>query len=222
MITILDPDRLTVVDPIRRELQDFYEAEAAASTRGPAAGRRALAAAAFAGMLRVEDRTRVLDVGAGPGTDALAFTGAGLSYVGIDLAIGNARLARERGHDVIAASLFDLPFRPDSFDAGWSMSTLMHVPADEFDLAMRAVLAPLQPGAPLGIGMWGGADHEFRSTPGPDGTRRLFSLRTADHNRAMLSAHGAIEQWEVWDAGPEEWEYHLAVIRLPSSHRSGG
>ncbi len=170
----------------------------------------------------MEDRTRVLDVGAGPGTDAAAFAGSGLSYLGVDLAIGNARLARARGHDVIAASLFELPFRPASFDAGWSMSTLMHVPADEFDEAMRAVLAPLRSGALFGIGMWGGAGHEFRTTPGPDGTRRLFSLRTAEHNRTMLSVHGAIEQWEVWDAGPEDWEYHLGVIRLPPTGGSGG
>ena len=219
---LLGPDRLVAVDPIRRELRDYYEAEAAASTRGPAAGRRVAAAAAFAEMLRAEGRTRVLDVGAGPGTDASAFAEAGLTYVGIDLAVGNAHLARERGHAVIAASLFDLPFRSACFDAGWSMSTLMHVPADEFEVAMRAVLVPLRPGALLGIGMWGGADHEFRTTPGPDGTRRLFSLRTAADNRARLAAHGAIEQWEVWDAGPEDWEYHLAVIRLPSTTGADG
>jgi SAM-dependent methyltransferase len=203
------------VDPIRRELRTFYEAEAAAASRGPATARRVQAAAAFASFLAADGRRSVLDVGSGPGTDAATFENSGLVYVGIDLALGNAAIARDRGHTVLAASLFDPPFRAASFDAGWSMSTLMHVPVAEFDTAMSQVLVPLRAEAPLAVGMWGGPEREFRTEPRPDGTRRLFSLRSADHNRELLAAHASVERWEVWDVGPDEWEYHFAVLRSP-------
>ena len=205
---------MSAADPIRSELREFYEGEAAARSRGPASGRRVEMRSDFIALLRAERRHTVLDIGAGPGTDAHAFTAAGLRYVGLDLATGNARLARDRGHDVVPASLFEPPFRPASFDAGWSMSTLMHVPVDEFHTAMRSALAPLRGGAPFAIGLRGGPEREFRSPPDEHGRRRLFSLRPARMNRAMLAEHGTVEQWQEWAAGPADWEYHACVLRV--------
>ncbi len=68
--------------------------------------------AEFADSIRAEGRRSVIDVGAGPATDAPAFLDAGVEYVGIDLAVANGVLANESGATVVAASLFDLPF-PD-------------------------------------------------------------------------------------------------------------
>lgn len=169
----------------------------------------------FVTMLGAEGRRRVLDIGAGPGTDAAAFTAVGLDYVGVDLSPHNALSARGRGHLVVPASLFDLPFAASTFDAGWSLSTLMHVPVTEFHLAMRAIVDSLSPGSPLAIGLWGGDEREFVTDPNASGHRRLFSLRHAEHNQELLSAHGAIERFETWHAGPSDWEYQFAIVRVP-------
>lgn len=202
-----------MIDRATRELRAFYEHEAAARTRGAAVGRRVDAVEAFATLLADEGRTSVLDVGAGPATDARAFAERSICYVGVDLAVANGAIALERGREVIAASMFDLPLRPDSIDAGWSMSTLMHVPAGDVGRVMAEIRRPLVAGAPLGIGMWGGAGCDLWSERDDSGARRLFSLRTADQNRSLLAVHGSIERWEVWDVGPDGWEYHFAVLR---------
>jgi len=204
-------------DPAVRSLQEYYEHEAAARRRGAATGRRVEAATAFATLLVHERRTTVLDVGAGPGTDADVFVATGIDYTGVDLAVGNGVLARERGHRVIVASLADLPFRDASLTAGWSMSTLMHVPLERFDRAISGMLRPLERGAPVGIGMWGGTERDLMSDPDEFGARRLFSLRSADHNRELLERRGAVERFDVWDAGPDGWEYHYAIIRAPGT-----
>lgn len=204
-----------MTDPATRSLREYYEYEAAAGTRGAVSGRRVDAVTAFATLLAYEGRSTVLDIGAGPGTDADVFAAAGVAYTGVDLAVGNGQLARDRGHRVVAGSLFDLPFRDVSQSAGWSMSTLMHVPLDRFDRAMSGLLRPMKRGAPVGIGMWGGVERDVMSEPDERGTRRLFSLRSADRNRTLLEGHGAVERFDVWDVGPVDWEYHYAILRAP-------
>lgn len=207
-------DRVTEsTAPAIRELREYYEHEAVSGRRGPATGRRLDALSEFVSLLGDEDRSSLLDVGAGPATDAAAFVDAGVRYLGVDLAVANARLAHGRGHLVIPSSLFDLPFRAGSFDAGWSMSTLMHVPLERLGRAMSEVVRPLRPGAPIAIGMWGGAERDLVTGPDAEGARRLFSLRSAAGNRELLAAYGSIERWEVWDTGPDQWEYHFAVLR---------
>lgn len=206
---------MDIVDRVRADLARYYEHEATQRRRGPASGRRAEMLDEFVQMLAAERRGSVLDIGAGPGTDAAAFRSADIAYTGVDLAVGNGVLAAEAGVNVIAASLFDLAFTDATFDAGWSMSTLMHVPTDQVDAALRSICRVLVPGALLGIGQWGGSLGDIDSDHTMPGLPRLFSLRAAETNRSMLARHGSVERWEVWDLGPDEWEYHAAVVRLP-------
>ena len=203
-----------IVDRVRADLARFYEDEATNRRRRGALGWRVEWLDEFAARIVAEGCRSVLDIGAGPATDARPFLDAGVEYTGIDLAVANGLLAAEAGATVIAASLFDLPFPDATFESGWSMSTLMHVPTDEVDTAMRAICSALVSGAPLMIGQWGGSLGDIDSEHTVPGLPRLFSLRTADHNRELLERHGTIERWEVRDIGPDSWEYHAAVIRL--------
>lgn len=167
----------------------------------------------FVGVLKSEGRRSVLDVGAGPASDAALFIDAGIDYTGLDLATANAELAAEVGARVVPASMFDVPFRDGSFEACWSMSTLMHSPTDHVDAAMRSICRTLVPGSPVMVGQWGGSLGDIESDHTVPGLPRLFSLRTAQENRALLEAHGSIERWEVRSIGPDGWEYHAAVLR---------
>ncbi len=207
--------RLRIVGDIVTDLRAYYDHEATTQRRTTPAGRRADLARHFARLVATEGRSTVLDIGAGPGSDAAAFTRSGLVYVGVDLSSANASLARRRGHDVVAASLFDLPFAPDTFDAGWSMSTLMHVPTVDFDDALQAVIAPFRPGAPLTIGMWGGPEREFDSEPDDHGRRRFFSLRPAVRNQELLGRRATVVDFDTWPHDATGWEYHVAFVRTP-------
>lgn len=204
---------MATMNRVRADLARFYEHEAANRRRGRPAGWRVDWLAEFADALGRDGCASVLDVGAGPGTDASVFLGVGLRYTGIDLAVGNGRLAAQRGATVIAASMFDLPFRDGTFDAGSSMSTLMHVPEREVASALDEIMRVLAPGAPLMVGQWGGSLGVIDSDHTVPGLPRLFCLRPADRNRALLEAHGSIERWEVRNVGPAGWEYHAAILR---------
>lgn len=208
-------------DAVRRDLLSYYDDEARSRRRRPVSGHRVDLRDRFAELLAHEGRRSVLDVGAGPASDASGFVDVVADYCGVDLSPENAALGTAAGFRVIAASLFDLPFRAATFDAGWSMSTMMHVPDAEAEVAFRELARALEAGSPLAVGQWGGTLGEFVSSRDADGSadadgseRRLFSLRTWDRNRELLESIGDIEHHEVWSAGPEGWDYHYAVVRI--------
>ena len=199
-----------------RDLSDYYEREAAAGARaamGPR-GRRDDLRSAFVDLLVREGRVSVVEVGSGPGTDAASFIDAGVRYAGFDLAVGNARYAHARGLAIVPGSLFAPPFRPDAFDAGWTMSTLLHVPDDRFDEALAATTSLLRPGAPLAIGLWGGRDREFVNDTDHLDPPRFFSHRSDDRAQAMLRAHGTVESFEAWPTEIDGWNYQFIVLRV--------
>jgi alkanesulfonate monooxygenase SsuD/methylene tetrahydromethanopterin reductase-like flavin-dependent oxidoreductase (luciferase family) len=121
----------------------------------------------------------------------------------------HARSIEFREADALA-----LPFPDESFDALWTMSTFVHVPDERFDAAMAALLRVVSPGAPLGIGTWGGRDFEGITEFGALRPYRYFSLATHERWRSMLARHGDVQHFETF--APEQpggWEYQYAVVR---------
>ena len=202
------------------DLRAYYEQEAALRTRKPPAGRRVAIRTQYLALLADEGRPSVLDLGAGPGGDGPAFAAAGIRYVGLDLAYGNAGLAAESGVVVVPGSIGAPPFRPGSFQAGWSMSTLMHVPEAQVPGVLAAMVEPLAAGAPLFVGLWGGRRHDHVVDNTIPGHRRLFSYRPVDQNRRLLSTVGAVEHEEAWEVTPDGaangMQYQVFRLRLPA------
>lgn len=195
------------------DLRSYYEEEASQQTRGPLHGPRVELRADFVEQLLREGRGTVVDFGAGPGFDAIGFSDAGIQYVGVDLAHGNSVLAAARGVTVVQGSIASPPLRDGSFEAGWSMSTLMHVPEPQVEAVLAAMARTLRPGSPLFVALWGGSLGEHIDEYRIEGQRRLFSLRTFNRNHELLATVGTIERAENLDLGPDNWEYHVFLAR---------
>jgi SAM-dependent methyltransferase len=198
------------------DLIAYYDAEARGGHRTSVGEYRTELLDHFARLLADEDRRRLVDVGAGPGLDALAWRRRRFAVVGLDLGRANCGRMRDAGVTSVAGSLYAMPFRDGSFDALWTMSTFVHVPHERFDAAIGEMLRLVRPGAPLGIGTWGGHDYEGVPEVGHLRPYRFFSLAAHDRWRAMLARHGVVERFEVHDphtgAG---WQYQFAVLRAP-------
>ena len=100
------------------------------------------------------------------------------------------------------ASVLDLTFEDATFDAGWTMSTLLHVADDDLDQALAEIVRILRHGAPLAIGLWGDAtgSEQVCKTIG-FGPGRFFSIRTDATLRDTLQRHAPVEEWLTWDDG---------------------
>lgn len=200
---------------ISADLRSYYEEEARRGLRKELVGRRVSMRTEYIEQLHKESRTSVIDFGAGPGGDVEGFVGAGLRCVGLDLAHGNGVLAATRGLAVIQASIDAPPIKPASFQAGWSMSTLMHIPEVAVPATLSAMAAVLEPGAPLFVGLWGGGQGDQIDVDAIEGEQRLFSLRSFDRNRELLQTVGQMERSEAWPVRSGAWDYHLFVVRVP-------
>ena len=202
------------MDDPKPDLRAYYEAEVETRVRPLLSSRRAALADEFARFLSGEGRSSIVDFGSGPGRDGERFASAGLSYLGVDLAFGNAVLAKELGVTVLQADLLAPPFRRHSFEGGWSMSTLMHFREQDVRQAVVELAGLLRPGSPMLIGMWGGEGGDVVSEMGVPGHRRYFGLRSQEQNAALLASRSNEIEWSaVWEFGESEWEYHLFRLR---------
>jgi SAM-dependent methyltransferase len=205
-------------DQLESDLAAFYDQQAPRRlARGDGGPWRGAARDTFLAQLRSEARTTLVELGTGPGHDALALQAAGLTVAGVDLSPEHVRICRERGIDARLASVFELPFEDGSFEAGWTMSTLLHVPDDRIDAALDEIARVLAPGAPLAIGLWSGPDEEAINEDDTIVPKRFFSRRSDQRLREILGRHGAIERFETWDVPDSDWPYQFAVLRIRRS-----
>lgn len=196
------------------DLEDYYEKEAQLRKRGRPREPRVRLQDDYIALLRAEGRTSVVDFGAGPGQDGDRFEAHGVSYVGLDLAHGNGKLAAERAIVTIQGSITAVPFRPASFDAGWSMSALMHLDEADAVLAAHQMMGALAPGAPFMLGMWGcETEGSTMQSDGVPGAMRPFHVRTFEHNQAILAAVGDIDRADRWAGASGDWDYHVLQVR---------
>jgi SAM-dependent methyltransferase len=172
---------------------------------------------AYLELLERERIQSILEIGSGPGRDGDAFAAAGLAYTGVDLAPASVAACRSRGLDAQVASVLDLPFDDCSFEAGWTMSTLLHIADEDLDAALAEIVRVLRPESPLAIGLWGdqtGGERLWRD--GTDfGPPRFFSIRTDEALLAAVRRHGTVEQWLTWQ-GNDSMHYQWAVLRTPA------
>lgn len=195
------------------DLRSYYEEEARQRRRPVPTGRRAELHAEFVELLRTEGRRSIIDFGAGPGFDGPGFQRAGLHYVGLDLAHGNGVQARTAGIAVVQGSMAAPPFAAMSFDAGWSMSALMHLADPNVPATVSAMASVLRPGAPLVVGQWGGAPQTRVDTEKLPGHRRAFHSRPAERNRELLTAIGTVAELARWPTGGDG-EYQAFLVRI--------
>ena len=198
------------------DLVTYYTREVHERVHRELPAQRVVRRGAYLEQLEREGRRSVLEIGAGPGQDGVAFAAAGCLYTGVDLTPASVTACRSQGLAACVASVLDLPFATGSFDAGWTMSTLLHVADDDLDAALAEIVRVLRPGAPLAVGTWGdwtGGESVWQGTAGAD-PPRFFSIRTDDALRAVLGRHGVIEQWTTWP-GPDDLHYQWALLRTP-------
>jgi SAM-dependent methyltransferase len=114
----------------------------------------------FAASARADGIRAVLELGCGTGQLASRLAGHGLDVTAIDLSPANVAVTRERGVNALVADFASLPFPADTFDAGFAMNSLLHVPSDEFPTVLTEIARVLRTGSPLVIVVWGGTDQQ--------------------------------------------------------------
>jgi SAM-dependent methyltransferase len=195
------------VDDVHRA---FYDAELRDRASRPLAAERRQRLDAFVETCAVEGRRHVVEVGCGAGRDGRVLVDAGLRYTGVDLSHTGVRMCREMGLDAYEASATQLPLPSGSCDAGWSMSTLMHLPDDGMEMALAELARVVKPGGIVEVGVWGST----RDGDWVDPHGRYFRQRSDEGLRSLLSAVGEVVAFDTWQWYDDGGHYQWARVRL--------
>jgi len=172
----------------------------------------------LAATMRTEQKTRLLEIGAGSGHSAAFFASEGFTVAAIDLSPLNIEHCREKGLDAHVADFADLPFPDCSFDAVWTMSCLMHAPDAELAEAITEMARVLVFGGIAVVGLWGGdgstglVDDDVHDPP------RYFAWRTDEQVTAAFAEVFVVEKFEIIPAaedGSEDERYQFLAVRKP-------
>ena len=150
---------------------------------------------AFLARLLNVGATRLLEVGAGTGQDALYFRDNGLDVVATDLTPEMVGRCVEKGLEAHVRDVMDLGFADASFDAVWTINCLLHVPTEALPPALAEIARVVRPGGLLYLGVYStqppfeGLDTDDTHEP-----QRFFAFRTDD---VMLDA--VSERFDVVD-----------------------
>jgi ubiquinone/menaquinone biosynthesis C-methylase UbiE len=156
---------------------------------------------------------RVLDVGCGPGWDALRLRALGLRVSGLDRSRGMLAQARQRGDlPLVFADMRQLPVRDAALDGIWACASFLHIPKRAALDVLREFHRALRPGGALYIGVKRGTSERWVEHSG--GRQRFFAFYQENELDLLLASAGfaICEGWIGDDMlGREPWINRLAL-----------
>lgn len=121
---------------------------------------------------------KVLDLGSGPGRDAVLLRNSGLEVICLDASFEMIRRTKKLGFESVLADMRKLGFPDKSFDGVWAFTSLLHISKSEVEKVLRKLYELLKPNGVLLIGMIEGnfdGNVERESMPGVKRYFRFYS-----------------------------------------------
>ena len=189
-----------------RATVEAYDASAAAYRDGAPTMTPAMRAAVDDFVAALPAGARVLEIGSGPGHDALVLEEAGLRVRRTDVTPTFVRMLRRAGHDadVLDPLTDDLddPANPgERYDAVWADACLLHVSRDNLPVVLSRLAAATRIDGLLYASLKEG-DGEGWSVHGHVRARRHFTYWRSEGLRALLDEAG----WTVDEVGRQQGE----------------
>jgi SAM-dependent methyltransferase len=166
----------------------------------------------FLAALRAEQKTRLLEIGAGPGHHGRFFQDNGLQVVCTDLSPEMVERCRAKGLEAYVMGFAHPDFAPASFDAIFALNCLLHLPSAELPATLSALRDLLAPGGLMYYGVYGG-----RSFEGvwPDDTYdppRYFTFYSDEALRAAVAFAFEIVSFAAVDIGQSKNDHFQSLI----------
>ena len=164
-----------------RETLEVYAAEASRYAAMAPTERETTALAGFLG--RLAPGARILDIGCGPGTHALAMQERGFAVTAWDASPDFVEMARAKGLDAHLRTFTSLT-ETKAFDAIWCSFSLLHTPKAEHSAYIASMARALVPGGWLFLGL------KLGEGEGRDALGRFYSYVTRAELEALLTEAG--------------------------------
>ncbi len=132
--------------------------------------------AMFLALLQERQKKNLLEVGAGTGRDSAFFQEQGFQVICIDLSPVMVALCKEKGLNAHVMDMTNLDFQEASFDAVYSMNSLLHLTKVEFSIVLERINQLLKPTGLFYLGIYGGMNFEGVWKEDHQEPKRFFSF----------------------------------------------
>src|SRR5215211_1515286 len=147
-------------NPQRATLILSYNRQAEHRSKGQMEDWKIMVRGEFLSLLKSEQKEALLEIGAGHGRDSKFFQENALQVTCIDLSPEMVRLCQQKGLNAHLRDMIDLDFADDSFDAVYSLNSLLHLPKAELPIVLHNIERVLKPNGLFFLGVYGGYDFE--------------------------------------------------------------
>ncbi len=133
-----------------------------------------------------EVESSVLNIGSGPGRDAILLKERGLDITCLDASESMVQITKAKGLKAVLSDFMNLPFSENSFDGVWAYTSLLHVPKSQISVALSEIRRVLKPNGIFGLGLIEGSGEEYKRSSGM-ASERLFSFYTKNEVEKLLT-----------------------------------
>ncbi len=168
-------------DQVITNLLEYYNRDAEERDHGEYATWKREERQHFLTLLQQEEKTSLLEIGAGPGRDSKFFQEQGLDVVSTDLSPEMVKRCQQKGLTAYVMDFLHLDFPPGSFDAIYSLNCLLHVPSQNLSAVLQTIQRLLKPAGLFYLGVYGGIEREGVWSDDPHEFKRFFSFHTDEY-----------------------------------------
>lgn len=155
----------------------------------------------FLNLLMEENKSSLLDIGAGTGKDSMFFMDNNINVMAVDLSDEMVKLCKEKGIEACQLDFYNLHQIGRKFDAVWSMNSLLHVKKSDLNLVLEEIKNILNPSGLFFMGVYGGEDSEGIWKDDIYTPHRFFSFYTDENIKKAVSSHFEIISFKRIETG---------------------
>jgi len=144
----------------------------------------------FLSLIKEENKSSFLEIGAGAGKDSLFFQENGLSVKCIDLSPELVKICQQKGLAAQVMDMAQLSFPEESFDVVYTLNSLLHIPKKELPIVLKNIQMVLKPNGLFHLGVYGSeneSEHIWEQdsyTP-----KRFFAFYSDDHLKQITNQY---------------------------------
>lgn len=167
----------------------------------------------FLQALKHAESQTLLEVGAGHGRDSLYFSRRGLQVTCIDVSRGMVEACLKKGLNAFQMNVLALEFQDDSFDAVYSLNSMLHIPDDLLREALSQIKRVLKPGGRFYYGTYGGERSEGIWQDDHNVPRRFFNYYPDIELISILSQYFDLKYFHKVDIeGRKDFHFQSLIL----------
>jgi len=173
----------------------------------------------FHTLANSENKTTLLELGAGPGYDSQYFMNNGMQVVAIDLSGEMVKLCKEKSIEAYEMDFCDILQLDKKFDCVWAFNTLLHVPKTDLPQVLKNIDTILNPNGLFFMGVYGGLNsegeyaHDLAAFPNASSIPRFFSRYSNEALQAVLCEYFTMLNFNQYDVGRGEFVFQSVLMR---------